>query len=390
MDNHIRTIFNQLLEIVPKNEFNKSVGQHNWDRYVKNFTFRQQFITILYSQATSKDSLRDIELWLKVHSNKWYHLWLTSSARNTISNANNKRSYKTYEELFYTMLHKCKQLDFNKKFDIDNPLYSLDASIIDLCLSMFTWAEYRKRKWAIKLHVLYNNDSSLPEFVNITEWKKHEVNEFERALQKVPAGSILTFDRWYVDYQNYNKITEKWIFFVWRTKKNMDYIVVEQYPVNEWWVISDQKIEIFNPWNKKYSELKGFRLIKYYDKEQDKTYSFITNNFKLSAKTIADIYKARWDVELFFKWIKQNLKIKSFLWTSKNTVMSQIWIAMIYYLILAYIKYKTKCKYSLLEFSRIIKELLMSRMSLIFALWIPYNKTQEVKNKDWPLQIGLF
>ena len=390
MNNHIRTIFNQLLEIVPRNEFNKSVGQHKWDRYVKNFTCRQQFMTILYSQATSKDSLRDIELWLKTHSNKWYHLWLTSSAKNTISNANNKRSYKIYEELFYAMLHKCKQLDFDKKFNINNPLYSLDASVIDLCLSMFPWAKYRKRKWAIKLHVLLNNDSCIPEFVNITEWKKHEVNEFEKSLEKIPIWSILTFDRWYVDYERYNKMTEKWIFFVWRIKKNMDYVVEERYDVNEWWVISDEKIEIFNPWNRKYWELKGFRLVKYYDKEQDKTYSFITNNFELSAKTIADIYRSRWDIEILFKWIKQNLKIKSFLWTSKNAVMSQIWIAMIYYLILAYIKYKTKMKYSLLEFTRIIKELLMSRMSLIDALWVPYNKMKEIKNKDWPIQLGLF
>lgn len=390
MNNQVRTIFNQLLEIIPRNDFNKSVGQHNWDKYIKNFSCWQQLITILYSQATSKDSLRDIELWLKAHNNKWYHLWLTSSARNTISNANNKRSYKIYEELFYSMLNKCKQLDFNKRFNIDNPLYSLDASIIDLCLSVFSWAEYRKRKGAIKLHVLFNNESSIPEFINITEWKIHEINEFENVLNNVPSWSILTFDRWYVDYERYNKMTNKWISFVSRIKRNMDYIVDEDYNVYEWGIISDEKIEIFNPQNRKYWELKNFRLVKYYDKEQDKEYSFITNNFDISAKTIADIYKSRWDIEIFFKWIKQNLKIKSFLWTTKNAVLSQIWIAMIYYLILSYIKYKTKINYSLLEFTRIIRELLMSRMSLIYAIWIPYTKTVDLKNKDWPMQFGLF
>lgn len=390
MNNQVRTIFNQLLEIIPRNEFNKSVGQHNWDKYIKSFTCWQQLITILYSQATSKDSLRDIELWLKTHSNKWYHLWLSSSARNTISNANNKRSYKIYEELFYSMLNQCKQLDFNKRFNFDSPIYSLDASIIDLCLSVFSWAEYRKRKGAIKLHVLFNNESYIPEFMNVTEWKIHEINEFENVLDEVPNWSILTFDRWYVDYERYNKMTEKWISFVGRTKKNMDYIVDEVYDVYEWGVISDEKIEIFNPRNRKYWELNGFRLVKYYDKEQDKVYSFITNNFEISAKTIADIYRARWDIEIFFKWIKQNLKIKSFLWTSKNAVLTQIWIAMIYYLILSYIKYKTKMSYSLLEFTRIIRELLMNRMSLIYALWIPYNKTVEIKNKDWPSQFSLF
>lgn len=388
MNNQIRTIFNQLLEIIPKSSFNKLVGQHNGDRYVKHFTCWQHMITMLYAQATGKDSLRELELWLKLHNDRRYHLWLTSASRNTIANANNNRSYEIYEKLFYELLNKCKQLDYKRQFKFKNELYSLDASVIDLCLSMFSWAQYRTRKWALKLHLLLNNKSVLPEFINITEWKVHEIN-IARKIE-LPKWSILAIDRWYIDYKWFEELSIKWIYFITRSKSNMDYIVTKENIVNESNIISDQEIEVFN-WDKISKKKKViFRLIKYYDTIQKKFYTFITNNYRLSAKTMAWIYKSRWDIELFFKWIKQNLKIKSFLWTSKNAVMSQIWIAMIYYLIVYYIKHKTKLKLSLLEFTRIIKELLMSRISLIDALWIPFREIYLIKNKWDPWQLSLF
>jgi hypothetical protein len=389
MNTQIRTIFNQILEIVPKYSFNTLVGQHQGDRYVKVFTCWQQFMTMLFAQATQKDSLRDLELWLLLHSNKRYHLWIKSSARNTVSNANNKRPYQIYESLFYDLLKKCINFDYKSNFRFKNELYSLDASIIDLCLNIHPWAQFRKAKWAIKLHVLLNNKSTIPEFVSITEWKVHEINKAREATKNLLKWSIVAFDRWYVDMNWYRELNENGLFFVVRLKKNQDYTVEKKFETKGKWVISDSSWFIRNT---KWENVYGWdlRLVTYYDKVNDKIYKFLTNNFKLSSKTIADIYKNRWQIELFFKWIKQNLKIKSFLWTSKNAIMTQIWIAMIYYLILSYIKYKTKINLSLLEFTRIIKELFMTRMSLIDALWIPFQKIGTCKNRDWPVQIPLF
>lgn len=390
MNNQNRTIFNQLLEILPKYQFDNLVGQHNWDRYVKKFTCRQQLITMLYAQATWKDSLRDLELSLKLHSNKWYNLWLKSSSRNTIANANSNRSYIIFEKLFYILLAKCKELDYSKEFKFKNNLYSLDASVIDLCLNMFSWAKYRTTKGAIKLHLLYNNKSFLPEFLNITDWKQHEITIAKLNEYNLPKWSIIAIDRWYIDYKWFDKLDKDWLYFVTRAKSNMDYITIKENIINESNILSDIIVKVFNRDTIYKNKSIIFRRIEYYDTISKKKYIFITNNYNLSAKTIASIYKSRWDIELFFKWIKQNLKIKSFLWTSKNAVMTQIRVAMIYYLLIYYIKYKTKLKLSLLDFTRIIKEKLMDRISLIDILWIPFNKISLVKNKWDPWLNTLF
>ncbi|MBU0705875.1 IS4 family transposase [Patescibacteria group bacterium] len=385
----ISTIFNQLLDFLPKNQFQGFIGQHKADRYVKNFTCWQQLLTLLYAQATGKDSLRDIELGLLSHQNKWYHLGLTSVTRSNLSYANKNRPYRIYESMFYELLKQCRQFcPAHNRFSFENPLYSMDATVMSLCLSVFPWAKYRKTKGALKLHVLLNNRTAIPEFAVVNEAKIHEINIARNSLRPLPSGSILVFDKAYIDYRWFSKINKNKIFFVSRTKKNTNYFVIGKNEVAGEGVLSDEVIGLGGDRGmEEYTE--DLRLITYYDRERGKKLQFITNNFELSAKTIADIYKDRWQIELFFKWIKQNLKIKSFLGTSKNAVLTQIWVAMIYYLLLIYIKFKTQLKMSLLEFTRIIKELFMMRIPLISALGIPYRRISICKNRGDP-QLSLF
>lgn len=385
----ISTIFNQLLDFLPKNQFQSFIGQHKADRYIKSFSCWQQLLTLLYAQATGKDSLREIETGLMAHSNKWYHLGLETVTRSNLSYANNKRPYRIYESLFYELLKQCRQFcPAENRFSFDNPLYSIDATVISLCLSVFPWAKYRKTKGALKLHVLLNNRTAIPEFAVINEARVHEINIARDSAYPLPVGSILVFDKAYIDYKWFKEINENKMFFVSRTKKNTNYFAINKNEVTEKGVISDEIIGLGGDRGmEEYTE--DMRLIRFYNKEQDKIYTFFTNNFELSAKTIADIYKDRWQIEIFFKWIKQNLKIKSFLGTSKNAVLTQIWIAMIYYLLLAYIKFKTNLKFSLLELSRIIKELFMERVPLVSVLGIPYKRISICKNRGDP-QLSLF
>ncbi len=392
MKKQVSTILNQLLDFIPKNKFDNFVGQHKADKYTKRLSCWQQLITLLYAQATGKDSLREIETWLSLHNNKWYHLWLETVARSTLSDANNKRPYQIYESLFYELLSECKHLWVwlgEKEFSFNNPLYSLDATVINLCLTVFPWAKYRKRKWALKLHVLLNNKTCIPEFIDWSPWKKHEIKiAQEKEYFGLEPESILTIDRWYVDFKWFNTLNSNGIYFVTRIKNNTNFWVLEKYPITENNIISDEKVFLSINWkNEDYKE--DVRIIRYYDKTKNKIYQYITNNFELSAKTIADIYKNRWEIELFFKWIKQNLKIKSFLWVSSNAVLTQIWIAMIYYLILCFIKFKARVKMSLLEFTRVIRELILERTSLISILNIPIKKIYICKQRDWP-QLTIF
>ena len=264
----------------------------------------------------------------------------------------------------------------------------MDATIISLCLSVFPWAKYRRTKGALKLHVLLNNRTAVPEFAVVTNGSVHEILTAKNSSYPLPVGSILVFDRGYIDYGWFSKINANSMFFVSRTKTNTNCFIISKRETSEEGVLADEIVGLGG--DKGMEAYKGnLRRIVYYDKELDKRLEFLTNNMELSAKTIADIYKDRWQVELFFRWIKQNLKIKSFLGTSKNAVLTQIWIAMIYYLLLCYIKFKTNLKLTLLEFSRIIRELFMERIPLISALGIPYRRIDLCKNRGDP-QLSLF
>jgi len=368
---HSNTIYNQLLQLIPRHRFEKAVNTYNGDRYVKYFSCWQQFIALLYSQIRGKDSLRDIELSLKSQANNWYHVGLKDIKRSTLSDANNSRDYRIYEELFYALLNRCKGIAPKHRFRFKNPLYSLDASTIDLCLSLFPWAKFRKRKGAIKMHCLYDHSGALPSFLVVSDGKKHDVTAAKNSSLPLLPDSIISMDKGYIDFEWFFSLDKKGIYFVTRAKRNLKYLIAGQQEFSEGvkkkGVLFDKTIMLEGYCSSK-DYPKKLRLVGFFDSETKKEFVFLTNNFVLCAFTIAQIYKARWQIELFFKWIKQNLKIKSFLGTTKNAVLTQIWVAMCYYLLLSYIKYQTKYSYSLLEFSRMFAETIFERISLIDLL----------------------
>ena len=383
----LETIFGELLKLVPRYQFEKAVQRYQGDRYVKSYTTWQQYITILFSQVKQKDSIRDIVTGLEANESRWYHLGLTGVHRSTFSDANNKRSFQIFEDLFYHLLSRCKNLTPKHRFKFKNALYSIDASVIDLCLSVFPWAKFRKTKGAIKMHCLYAHSGAMPSFVTITDGKKHDVTVAKEVGFPLSPDSIVSMDRAYIDYKWLNSLDEKRVWFVTRAKSNIDCVVTGQHPVSGKGVRKDQMILLTGTRTKNYYP-KELRMIEFYDEETKKHLTFLTNNMKLAASTIAAIYKSRWQIELFFKWIKQNLKIKSFLGTSKNAVMTQIWVAMSYYLLLTYIKYQTKYAHSLLTLSRLIRETLFERKNLIDILTLKLERILSVH--DEPLQGVLF
>ena len=358
------TILNQILQFLPQSEFEAVIKKFKADRYVKYFKTKSLFVVHLYAQIRKKDSLRDIVCGLEQHQSKWYHLGLEKIKRSTISDANNRVPYLVYESLFYAMLKKCNRLTPNTSFKFKNPLYALDSSIIDLCLSVFDWAKFRRTKGGLKLHCLFDLKTQIPAFNVITTAKEADVKVAKETTLPLIPDSIVTFDRAYIDFSLFQAYQDAKVFFVTRTKENLRFEFLGQHDIPKKKGLQfDQTVQIKNPKQRKKYPGK-LRLIGYFDHDTNKTYLFLTNNFKLAAITITQIYKARWQIELFFKWIKQNLKIKTFLGTSKNAVLSQIWVAMIYTLLLAYIKFQTKFSFSILKLARMIQEALFFRQHL--------------------------
>ncbi len=318
------------------------------------------------AQLSGRNSLRDIVDNISAQAHRLYHLGSAKLSRSNLSRINNEKPYALYEALFGQLLKRCQGVAPGHDFRFKNPLYSLDASTIDLCLSVFPWADFRTTKGAVKLHVGLSHAGYLPEFVTVTEGNKHDVS-VGRTLE-FPKGSIVAIDKGYNDYIGYNQLTEKGIFFVTRLKTNAQYRTLSRQPVlKSKGLTCDQTIEFSGAQMSKKCPIR-LRRIGYQDAETGKRYVFLTNNFKLSAKTIADIYKARWQVELFFKWIKQNLKIKSFVGASKNAVMTQIWIALCVYLLLAFLKFQSKLQKSTQQLLRLLQLNLFEKRDMMALL----------------------
>ncbi len=363
---HCNTIFAQILKLVPRHEFETLANQHHSGRSFRTASRWSQFVTMTMAQLAGRNSLRDIIENISVQAHRLYHLGSVKLSRSNLSRINDGKPYALYEALFGKLLSRCQGVVPSHTFRFKNPLYSLDASTIDLCLSVFPWADFRTTKGAIKLHVGLNHAGYLPEFVTVTEGKNHDVT-VGRTLE-FPRGSIVAIDKGYNDYAWYKQLTDKGIFFVTRLKTNATYRIVSRRPVlKNKGLNCDQTIEFTGIQTAKKCPVQ-LRRIGYRDAETGKRYVFLTNNFKLSAKTIADIYKARWQVELFFKWIKQNLKIKSFVGTSKNAVMTQIWIALCVYLLLAFIKFQSKLQKSTQQILRLLQLNLFEKRDLIALL----------------------
>jgi hypothetical protein len=363
---HCNTILSQILKFVPRHEFETLAKQHHSGRAFRTSSRWSQFVGLTMAQLSGRSSLRDIVDNLSAQTHRLYHLGCARLTRSNLSRMNESKPFELYEALFMKLLQRCQKLAPKHDFQFNNSLYSLDASVIDLCLSVFPWADFRTTKGAIKLHVGLNHAGYLPEFISITEGSVHEVNIGK--LMNFPKGSIIAMDKGYNDYSWYKQLTDKGIFFVTRLKTNAKYRVVSRRNVlKSKGLSSDQTIEFTGVQTSKKCPTR-LRRIGYKDAVTGKRYIFLTNNFNLSAKTIADVYKARWQVELFFKWIKQNLKIKSFIGTSKNAVLTQIWVAMCVYLILAFIKLQSSLNKSMLQVLRILQLNLFEKRDLMALL----------------------
>lgn len=385
------TVLQQLLVLMPEQEFQTFVGQHNADRYTKSFSCWNQLTTMLYAQATEKDSLRDIEEGLSILDSTWHELDLRSVARSTIAYANKKRPAQIYESLFNALLRRCGDtLTDKKQFSFKNPLRAVDSSTIDLCLSLFPWAKFRTTKGAIKLHTSFDVRSQVPDVVVMTNGKVQDVTVLkEMDLLQFPAGTIFILDRGYVDYELLRKIVLAGHHFVTRKKSNSKIERKgEHRPAIATGVMNDELIALSSKkGHESYPD--DLRLVTYIDTETFHIYEFLTDMFHLSATNIASIYKARWDIELFFKWIKQHLKIKTFFGTSRNAVLTQIWIAMIYYLLLRWLSAIIGGSRTILTLTRRIKTTCLHSMPLVAVLCCHPKMLKRFKVRDGP-QMRLF
>jgi hypothetical protein len=378
---YLNTILSQLLVHMPRHDFQSLVSQWKADRYVKRFTTWNQLVTFLYAQAGDKKSLRDIQNGLTAHAPQLYHLGFEGTvARSTLSDANASRDWHIFQGIFQALLGRCRSLSPKHKFKFKNPLKTLDSTVIELCLTMYPWAKFRRAKGALKLHCLLDHAGDIPSFVVVTDGKCSDIRAVKTHFSPVP-DSIYCFDRGYTDYGFFHRIHKAEAFFVTRARINMNARVIgQQERSKNKAVLADQMIETTGRYSAE-SYPSPLRLICFYDAENDRTFEFLTNHFGLPASTIADIYKARWQIEAFFKFIKQNLKIKTFLGVSKNAVLSQVWVALCYYLLLAYIKSQTKYRFSLFYLHRLIRETLLERLSLIDLLGLKEARLPKVRDK---------
>ena len=334
------TILRQITQMISRYDFEKAVLDGQGRHFTVSFGYWSHLVAMLFGQLSEQLSLRDLVLNLSRQAHRFYHLGLTKICRSTFSDANNHRPSAIYEGLFYILLdrYSCHFKGNNRK--LKNKLYSVDSTVIDLCLSLFGWAKFRSTKAGIKLHTRLDHDGYIPSFAVITNAKTHDSRV--KQMFDLPAGSIVTFDKGYTDYGLFNFLNDRGIIFVTRQKNNAKYRLIKRCKANrKQGVTSDHLIEFTGYYAKQKCSIR-LRRIRYIDSETGNIYIFLTNDFQHAASTIADIYKQRWQIELFFKAIKQNLVIKTFWGTTQNAVHSQIWVALIIYLLMSVLKYKYK------------------------------------------------
>lgn len=361
-----KTVFAQLMSFLPDYEFNKCVNKYKGNYRVRTFTCRDHFYVMSFAQLTYRESLRDIEACLNALSNKLYHSGIREAvSKSTLAEANENRDWRIYADFAQVLIKDARNLyktDNDFLLDIDNMAYALDSTTIDLCLSLFPWAKFRKKKAAVKAHVLLDLRGSIPTFIEITDGSVHDVNILDHIT--IEPGSIYVMDRGYLDLDRLYTIHCKGAFFITRAKANTAVQRVYSRPVDKSIGLRcDQSVRFTVYKSKKeYPEL--IRRIKFYDNETGNTYVFLTNNFELDALLITQLYKERWKVELFFKWIKQHLRIKNFYGTSYNAVCSQIWIAVCAYLLVAIVKKRLSLEHSLYTLLQIFSLTLFEKVAI--------------------------
>lgn len=378
-----KLVFSQIMEHLPLHVFHRCVSRYNGEFKVKDFTCLDHYLCMAFAQLTYRESLRDIEACLLAQKSKLYHMGIRSAVcRNTLANANKVRDWRIYADLATELIRTARKLYVNDGFalELDHTVYALDATTIDLCLSMFPWANFRQHKGAVKLHTLLDLRGNIPTFIYISDGKLHEVNTLD--LVPIESGAFYVMDRGYLDFERLYPFTHGGAFFVIRAKSNLRCRRMYSHPVDrDTGIICDQSVVLTGTRQAKcYPE--KLRRVKCYDSGTNKTFVFLTNNFALPAMTIAQLYRCRWQVELFFKWIKQNLRIKTFYGTSENAVKSQIWIAVSVYVLVAIMKKRLKIEASLYTILQVLSVTIFERMPLFQALTDYDYKSTTDKNAN--------
>ena len=364
-----RTVFSQLISFLPDREFRRCVARYGGNRRLREFSCWDQYLTMAFAQLTYRESLRDIEACLRSLQGKLYHIGFRGQvSRSTLADANENRDWRIFADFAQVLIGMARPLYAHDPIgvDLNQTLYALDSSTIDLCLSLFPWARFRKHKAAVKMHTLLDLHGNIPTFIRITEGKLHDVNILDEFLPE--PGAFYVMDRGYIDFERLFLFTLCSAFFVVRTKENV--LLERRYsrPVDRTTGLRSDHTVILTAIDSAKAYSDPLRRVTYFDAEKAKRLKFLTNNFVLPALTIAQIYKCRWQVELFFKWIKQHLRIKAFYGTSENAVKTQIWIAVSVYVLVAILRKRLGLEMSLYQILQILSLTLFEKVPILQAL----------------------
>jgi hypothetical protein len=381
-------VFTQLMNFLPRREFNACVDKYRGDRRSRGFSCRDQWLCLGFAQLTYRESLRDVETCLRALESKLYHAGFRGKvSRSTLADANRVHDWRIYADVAQVLIRRARKLYAREPLAVDlaQTVYALDSTTIDLCLSLFPWAKFRRRKGAVKLHALLDLRGNIPCFVHVSHGKMHDVNVLDQL--PIEPGAFYVMDRGYLDFKRLHRFTTGAAFFVTRGKRNLDCTRRARRPVDKTTGLrSDQTIVLAGP---KTSRLypDPLRRIVFYDVEQKRRLVFLTNNFTLPALTIARLYKCRWQVELFFKWIKQHLRIKAFYGTTDNAVKTQVWVAISVYVLVAIVKKELRIERSLYDILQILSLTLFEKIPLFEAL---SDQNRPIPEPTDPNQLKLF
>jgi len=383
-----RFIFSQLMDFLPRYEYHKCVQRYRGNHRVRSFSCHDQFVCMAFAQLTYRESLRDIVTCLDVLKPKLFHMGIRGNvSRSTLADANEHRNWRIYADFAHVLIAQARELYAGEDFgvELDNTVYALDASTVDLCLSLFPWAKFRTTKGAVKLHTLLNLRGNIPEFIHISDGKLHDVNVLDILVPE--AGSIYVMDRGYVDFKRLYTLHRAMAFFVTRAKSNFQYKRRYSRPIDKSTGLRCDQCIVLTGMRSKKDYPETMRRVVYRDAETDKRFVFLTNNMALPPLTIAQLYKARWQVELFFKWIKQHLRIKAFYGTSENAVKAQIWMAVSIYVLVAIVKKRLGLEHSLYTILQILSVGLFEKTPILQA----FSQHETTNTMDEPRnQLELF
>lgn len=382
--NQDKYVFSQIVEFLNRSKFNRLVAKYNGDRYVKSYSVWNQLLTLIFGQLSRSSSMRDCVIALQAHRDKLYHLGIGKNVtRSNLSKANEQRDYHIFEDFAYYMIAEARSKRIDRTFGFDGHVYAFDSTTIDLCLSLFEWAKFRRKKGGIKVHTLFDVEAGIPTFACITEARVNDIN----AMDEIPyeTGSYYIFDRGYNDYSRLYAIHKLSATFIVRAKKNALYKRLSWKRRLEHNVLSDSEIR-FIGYYKKDDYPEPLRLIKYWDEENQREFTFLTNNFDLTALQVAELYHQRWQIELFFKWLKQHLKIKHFYGTSLNAVKIQVYVAIITFCLVAIVQHDMKLELTTYEVLHVLSVSLTSKTHLRDLLDITnFQNDKEHSDSSEPL-----